>query len=89
VEDATLNTPSHIHNPSPRHPFSVMSRSNRVALQTEGLSLADSPHLSSNRMHPGERLWRPFRPNARIPPRDLNWPHSLPPPFAGCSNATP
>ena len=48
----------------PRHPFSVISNSNRVALQTEGLSLADSPHLSSNRTHPGERLWRPFRPNA-------------------------
>jgi hypothetical protein len=61
VEDATLNTPSHIHNPSSRHPFSVISRSDRVALQTEGLSLADSAHLSSNRTHPGERLWRPFR----------------------------
>ena len=42
MEDATLNTPSRIHNSSPRHPFSVTSRSDRVALQTEGLSLADS-----------------------------------------------
>lgn len=68
MEDATLNTPSRIHNPSPRHPFSVTSRSDRVALQTEGLSLPDSPHLSSNRTHPesdyGDRFARTheFRP---------------------------
>ena len=52
MEDATLNTPSHINNPSPRHPFSVISNSDRVALQTEGLSLADSPHLSRHKKHP-------------------------------------
>ena len=68
MEDATLKTPSHIHTRLPRHPFSVISRSDRVALQTEGLSLADSPQLSSNRTHPGERLWRPFRPNANGQP---------------------
>ena len=52
----------------PRHPFSVISNSDRGALQTEGLSLPDSPHLSSNRTHTesdyGDRFARTheFRP---------------------------
>ena len=78
MEDATLNTPSHIHNPSSRHAFSVISGSDRVALQTEGLSLPDSPHLSSNRTHPESDYGYRFARTQTVSPNAfLFWPGAV------------
>ena len=41
------------------------------SVHAEGLSLADSPHLSSNRTR-AERPWRPFRPNANGEPERIS-----------------
>lgn len=70
MEDATLKTPSHIHTRLPRHPFSVISRSDRGALQAEGLTLPDSRHLSAkSQFCSGRGRWR----ECEVPAEPL-WP---------------